>query len=47
MCLAEDGAVTGFVPLLGGFALVRFPALAFLIGVVGDNGAGNSTGGTN
>jgi hypothetical protein len=46
LCLTEAEAVTGFVPLLGGFAPALFPALAFVIGVAGDNGAGNSTGNT-
>ncbi|WP_386682383.1 hypothetical protein [Loktanella sp. R86503] len=46
MCLTEEEAVTGFVPLIGGFAPALFPALAFIVGVAGDNGAGNSTGST-
>ena len=48
ICLAEGEAVTGFVPLLGGFAPAVFPALAFIIGVAGNGGGGvtNGTSGT-
>ena len=49
VCLSEDEAVTGFVPLVGGFAPALFPALAFLVGVAGNGGDGTTTGtnGTN
>ena len=49
ICLSADEAVTGFVPLVGGFAPALFPALAFLVGVAGNGGDGATTGtnGTN
>lgn len=42
-CLSKDEAVTGFVPLVGGFAPALFPALAFLIGVAGNGGSASAT----
>ncbi|MFZ3582299.1 hypothetical protein ACOI1H_09040 [Loktanella sp. DJP18] len=43
ICLTESEAVTGFVPLLGGFAPALFPALAVLVGVAGSGAATDAT----
>ncbi len=42
-CLTESEAVTGFVPLLGGFAPALFPALAVLVGVAGSGASTDAT----